>query len=57
MMLLPLYDWSPWFGGWDVDGLITATVAGAVVLVPLVVARVGFAIGVEFLRRLGRFVR
>jgi hypothetical protein len=56
MITFPLaVDWSTYFGGWDMTGLLAASAAGAAPLAVLVVARVGiwlaFAV-IAYARRL-----
>lgn len=56
LVLMPLaIDWSTYYGGWDMPGLLAACAAGAAPLAALVVARVAiwlaFAV-IAFARKL-----
>jgi hypothetical protein len=50
VLLSPLYNWSPYFGGWDMPSLLAACVAGAAPFVAIVAARVGLWIALDVVR-------
>lgn len=55
MSLIIAMDWTPYFGGWDMNGLLAACAAGAAPLGVLVALRVGVFMGFWLLRWLLAF--
>jgi hypothetical protein len=50
MYLIPLYDWAPYYGGWDMTGLLAACAAGAAPFAAVVVLRLGVWAALYILR-------
>jgi hypothetical protein len=50
VLLFPGYDWSPFFGGWDMSSLLAACAAGAAPFAVVVIARVGLWIALDVVR-------
>lgn len=57
LQLIYLFDWTPYFGGWDMPGLLAAASAGAAGLGALVVARIGAFYGFALVRWLVTFFK
>jgi hypothetical protein len=55
MTIIYAMDWTPYFGGWDMNGLLAACAAGATPLTALVVLRVGTFFGFRVARWLVGF--
>ena len=49
-MIVIAMDWTPYFGGWDMSGLLAACAAGAAPLGAVVALRVGAFFGFRLLR-------
>lgn len=48
-------DWSPYFAGYTIDGLLVSAMTGALLFVPLLLARASMRLAgdaIDFLRRI-----
>ncbi len=50
VLLFPAFDWSPFFGGWDMAALLAACAAGAAPFAAIVVGRAGLWIALDVVR-------